>query len=455
MKKRVLLISYHFYPDRAVGAKRPTQLAESLQNEGWTVETITRKLTPPEEVERRSTERFGTIYPLYQHPGIVDPLWQKIKASRKHASDDEYPVASASEIKNRDCSEDTETSESLLQKSKRYLFSIQALLDANKSWLLLSFLYLVYLRLRGQKYDLVISSSPPASVHLVGFLTKILFGCRWVADLRDPLNLWHEVAPGSTSIMREKLEAWLERIYYRYSDALVVTTNPLKDQISEDVPEISSKVHLIYNGYDGVRVEKRPRINGEVKMVFAGSLYMNRNPFPLFEAIKKLRKNTDDISQGVRLDLYGDCQFWDGQDLNKWITKNGLEGIIHIHSFVDSQRLEKILSGAHVLINFAQNQPLQIPAKTFEYLKYPAISMAITETDSAVSRLMLDQNLGVSSENDQEKLLNGIRLAVRKFNERNESGHDLEKFSRNYQNSKYIRLAANLSSTPRDSACGS
>lgn len=455
MKKRVLLISYHFYPDRAVGAKRTTQLAESLQNEGWIVETITRKLTQPEEAKRQSTESYGTVYSLYQHPGIVDPLWRKIKGSGNHPSDNDYPADSGAEPTNPDSGKDAEVSESLLQKSKRYLFSLQALLDANKSWLFLSFLYLVYLRLRGQQYDLVISSSPPASVHLVGLLAKAIFGCKWIADVRDPLNLWHEVSPGSNSMMREKIEAWLEDTYYKHADALVVTTNPLKDRISEDIPRASEKVNLIYNGYDGIRVEERPRTDGGVKMVFAGSLYMNRNPFPLFKAIKRLGESTDDISQNVRLDLYGDCQYWNGHDLSKWITENNLEGKIQIHSFVDSENLEKILSGAHILVNFAQNQPLQIPAKTFEYLRYPAISLAITDSDSAVSRLMSDHGLGVNSENSEDKLLDAIRIAIRKFDERDGSENSLEEFSRNHQNSKYLELATNLSPTSREANCGS
>ena len=120
-----------------------------------------------------------------------------------------------------------------------------------------------------------------------------------------------------------------------------------------------------------------------------------------------------------------------------------------------SENLEKILSGAHILVNFAQNQPLQIPAKTFEYLRYPAISLAITDSDSAVSRLMSDHGLGVNSENSEDKLLDAIRIAIRKFDERDGSENSLEEFSRNHQNSKYLELATNLSPTSREANCGS
>jgi len=454
MTKRVLLISYHFYPDRAVGAKRATQLAESLHNEGWVVDTITRKLTSSEEVVRHSAKGYGKIYSLYQHPGIVDPLWRKIKGPGKQPAGKERSTDSTAHEPDPGTSKSAEVPETLLGKVKRYLFSLQALLDANKAWVTLSFLYLVYLRLRGRKYDLIISSSPPASVHLVGIVAKKLFGSKWIADLRDPLNLWHEVSPGSTSLMRGKLEAWLEKIYYQSSDGLVVTTNPLKDQIVDSVPESATKVHLIYNGYDGKPITDKANLNDEVRMVFAGSLYMNRNPLPLFESIKVSNKGSKEHFQNVRLDLYGDCEYWNGKDLNAWIIQNNLEDKIQIHNFVDSEILAKILLDAHVLVNFAQNQMLQIPAKTFEYLKYPAISLAITETESAVSKLMSDYNLGISAENTKEDLLQGIKLAVEKYNANDLCSSHLEDFSRDNQNSKYIELADQLISSQREEARG-
>jgi glycosyltransferase involved in cell wall biosynthesis len=454
MKKRVLLISYHFYPDRAVGAKRPTKLAESLHNEGWLVDTITRKLTSSEEVVRHSAKSFGQIYSLYQHPGFVDPLWRKIKGSGKHPASEERSTDSTAHESDSDTSKRAGVSETLIAKVKRYFFSLQALLDANKAWLTLTFFYLFYLRLRGRKYDLIISSSPPASAHLVGVIAKKLFGSRWIVDLRDPLNLWHQVSSGSSSLMRERLETWLEKIYYRYSDGLVVTTNPLKNQMIDDVPAIKTKVHLIYNGYDGKPIKDKATINGEVRIVFAGSIYMNRNPFPLFKAIKVLSGNPEGYSQNIRLDLYGDCKTWNGTDLNEWISKNNLTDKIKIHSFVESEILDKILSNAHMLVNFAQNQILQIPAKTFEYLKYPAISLAITEKESAVSELMSDYDLGVSVENTEKDLLQGIRSSIEKFNANEVRGNNVVDFSRDNQNFKYIELAEELTSNHREEVSG-
>jgi glycosyltransferase involved in cell wall biosynthesis len=454
MKKRVLLISYHFYPDRAVGAKRPTKLAESLHNEGWLVDTITRKLSPPEEALRHSAKSFGQIYSLYQPPSILDPLWRKIKGSRKQPAGKKRSTDSPPHESDPGTTKSAEVSETLFAKVKRYLFSLQALLDANKAWLTLSFLYLFYLRLRGRKYDLIISSSPPASAHLVGIVAKKLFGSKWIVDLRDPLNFWHEVSSDCSSLMRERLETWLEKLYYRYSDGLVVTTDPLKNRIIDDFLKIKPKVHLIYNGFDGKPIKDKAKINDEVRIVFAGSIYMNRNPFPLFKSIKVLSENTKNNFLNIRLDLYGDCENWNGIDLNQWIIKNNLIDKIKIHSFVGPEILEKILSDAHILVNFAQNQILQIPAKTFEYLKYPAISLAITENESAVSKLMSDYDLGVSVENNEEDLLQGIKSAIEKFNANDVRSNHIVDFSRDNQNSKYIALAEKLTSSHREEARG-
>ena len=41
--KRALVVSYHFSPDRSVGAKRPTELVNSMLAAGWKVTVLTTK----------------------------------------------------------------------------------------------------------------------------------------------------------------------------------------------------------------------------------------------------------------------------------------------------------------------------------------------------------------------------------------------------------------------------
>src|SRR5213075_2633355 len=58
--------------------------------------------------------------------------------------------------------------------------------DENVSWNLTAIPAAIRI-VRNERIDVVITTSPPSSVHLVGAAVKRATGVRWVADLRDSL----------------------------------------------------------------------------------------------------------------------------------------------------------------------------------------------------------------------------------------------------------------------------
>jgi len=439
MSKRILVISYHFFPDPAVGAKRPTELAKTLKQEGWEVDVFTKYIGSAAREKRKNDKSFGKIYSLYQHPGIINPIWMTLKRFRG------TDKASGQMTEGGLSEPETRSAESLKFRLKRYIISAQSILDASKSWVWVSLLLLLYLKVKRRKYDAVLSSSPISSAHLIGLAAKTLFHARWIADIRDPITMWSEVSPVCRSAFRFRIENYLEKKYYRAADLIVVTSPSLKSELCDSLDIDPTKVHLIYNGYDGKLKSQRSEWNDQIQMIYAGAIYLNRNPFPVFEAIKELIAEGTIRKESIILDLFGDCETWKGHDLVGWVRDNGLEDIICFHGNVSAEELDPHLHNADILLNLAQGQKKQIPAKTFEYLKFRAVQFLVAEPDSDISRFLSENDFGVVAGVTKAEIKQKLAATISEIKS-SDALIDLpkkdgkEEYSRENQNKKYTAV---------------
>lgn len=156
--------------------------------------------------------------------------------------------------------------------------------------------------------DVVLCSSPPLSVGLLGAMLAGRFRVPLVFDVRD---LWPQVAvalgelaPGRVLTTAERLEAWL----YRRAAAITTPTEPFREYIAGrlDAPE---KVHVLANGTTRPWLDAAAEqaTNGGVTTAddgrfvwtYAGNLGLSQNLEVAIEAARLL-------GDGYRLRLLGD-----------------------------------------------------------------------------------------------------------------------------------------------------
>src|SRR5207237_8318171 len=93
--------------------------------------------------------------------------------------------------------------------------------DENVSWNLTAIPAAIRI-VRSEKIDVVLTTSPPSSVHLVGAAVKKATGVRWVADLRDSLVAHpHRRAERLAVRVKEQGEQAVARLVARQADAIV------------------------------------------------------------------------------------------------------------------------------------------------------------------------------------------------------------------------------------------
>src|SRR5262249_61632053 len=81
---------------------------------------------------------------------------------------------------------------------------------------------------RSEGIDVVLTTSPPASVHLIGAAVKRATGVKWVADLRDSIALHaHRSADGIGARAKQKARAGGAHLVARRADAIITAAESI------------------------------------------------------------------------------------------------------------------------------------------------------------------------------------------------------------------------------------
>ena len=134
---------------------------------------------------------------------------------------------------------------SIIQRAMQYVRGNFFIPDARKFWVKPSVKYLTTY-LKNNPIDVVITTGPPHSMHLIGMKLKQQIGVKWIADFRDPMsNLFYNKELLLTEKSKEKLQQ-LEKQILTSADNVITVSN----HIAQEFKESGVGVEVISNGYD-------------------------------------------------------------------------------------------------------------------------------------------------------------------------------------------------------------
>lgn len=447
-KASILVISYHFYPSHEVGAKRPSETALHFARQGYDV-TVLRGWRPgfAQRADIEPIENLSVLSVTIPRRRITE-LWIAFKQRLGRQS---VEVAASARGEKGDS---PRARRSVLRWVRRQLLAFDTLFQGEKRWLLASVLKLLVAR-RGRRYDLVIASGPPMVSYICGYLVAKLKRTRLLLDYRDPWYLHGD--PELTTVMLghplARLENALARSCAHRCGALVAASPGTKRHILErfEVPE--ERVHVVRNGFDAHAVVKETPPVGRLEMLYAGSLYWNRNPFPFLEALRELLTHGALDRERVRCRLVGNCEAWKDIPLRPWIEQAGMQNVVEILPFMAPLKLRELVADSNVLINFAQGQKRQIPAKSYDYIAAGRDVLVIAEADGDVADLFRDARIGriVDPEDGQ-----GFADAIRFYYARHalaenaaESSPRVDRYAREAQLESFERIVERVLDQPK------
>ena len=276
--------------------------------------------------------------------------------------------------------------------------------------------------------DIVISSGPPHSLHLIGMALKEKLGIKWVADFRDPWTTIHYHQSLRLNKRAQKKHLKLESKVLINSDLVVVTSARTKKEFQKIT---SVPIEVISNGYD-ILEKIEPNLDAQFSIVHIGSLLTNRNPELLWEILSELKDENKVFSKNLLIKLVGVVS----EDVLKSLAVFGLTENYKILGYVSHQEAIQIQHDAQVLLLVEMDSPETksiIPGKLFEYVAANRPILAIGPEGSDVEGIIKETNTGVYFKyTDKEKLKQQLQLYYEAYLKANlnVNSKNIEKYSR-------------------------
>lgn len=421
--KRVLIISYYWPPTGGSGVQRWVKFAKYLPEEGWQPVIYTpenpEQLAIDTSLEAEVPEDTEVI-----KTHIIEPyeLYKKILRKSGHSKEavEVNPVNAQHK--------------SFLQKAAMWVRGNLFRPDPRCLWIRPSVRFLKKY-LAEHPVDLIVSTGPPQSMHLIGLRLARETGLPWIADFRDP---WTRIFYFKHLSMTPATERWHKKMEKMVLDeaSAVVAVSPLVQQEFQAMTD--TPVELITNGFDECDFSFEPCTEAyggasqEFTITHTGLFAADGNPTVLWDVLAEKCHADEAFRKLLRIKLIGKT---DDQIL-KALKDRGLEeSLINMgyqtHSIAVEQQRQ-----ASVLILPLRKEPeyrAVLPGKLFEYLASQRPILGIGQPDGAMAMIVNETGTGtVIDWNDKEGISQYIEQCWKRHLEGRLSsdGADLSRFTR-------------------------
>jgi len=280
--------------------------------------------------------------------------------------------------------------------------------DENVAWNLTAIPAAVRIA-RAEGIDVVITTSPPNSVHLIGAAVKRVTGARWVADLRDSIAAHpHRRVERASVRAKEKVSASVARLVERQADVIVAATAAIADEAQSLEP--AGIIATILNGADFddfAGLEYRP--GDRFRLTHTGSFFGKRDPRPFLTAL------ADSGLVDVVARFVGDFRVAD----REWAESLGLGDRLELHPYVprrEALALQRDSEALLLLIPEAGGRGQGVlSGKVFEYLAAERPILAAVPTGGAAAELIRETGAGVVAAPDD---VQALREAIEELHSR-------------------------------------
>lgn len=340
----ILLIAYHFPPDTSIGGARPYRFRKYLERLGYRVVVVT-----------ASPGATGDVL------HAVDPLREKPRAGL-----------------------------AFLAERLGWKFFLRA--ELRLAWSQAAWRV-------GRKFldghrgpVTILSTAPPVATHLAAWRLARYSGHSWVADFRDPLY-----SPDGEKATLPWAGPQLERFLLGRAQFVLANTDAMASLWRARYPELSNKIHTLWNGYDPEDlIPLQPAPGGPCRTVsHVGELYGGRDLKPVVYSLGRLLERGLLAPGSVRIRQVGQTEAAEVPPPD-FLRLAQAGGWLQIQPRVTPPEARAIALGSDGLLLVQPHSAIQVPGKLFEYLRMGRPILAYIVRDSPVARIL--ENAGVPFE---------------------------------------------------------
>lgn len=351
--KRVLMVAFHFPPSAgSSGIQRTLRFVQSLPEFGWQPLVLS---ATPRAYERISDDLLAEVPEL-----TVVRRAYAVNSARDLAIRGRYLAATA--------------------RPDRW---VSWKFDAIRQGMLM---------IQEFKPDIIWSTYPIATAHLIGAELQRRSGLPWVADFRDPMA--QEGYPVDSETWRQFSS--IEQKAIANARLSTFTTPSAVRTYCKRFPDSADRIVLLENGYDegsfaGIEQKGNAPLNpGCITLLHSGVVYPDeRDPKALFAALAVIAADQPNIPFKIRFRAAGnEAQFSKLADDH---------AVAHLVEFLPpipyKAALAEMIRAEGLLVMQAANCNEQIPAKVYEYFRARRPIVALTDSAGDTAGLLRDSGV--------------------------------------------------------------
>ena len=425
--KKVLIITYYWPPSGGAGVQRWLKFVKYLREFGW--EPI---IYTPENAEMPSLDN-SLIKDVPEGVEVLKtPIWEPYDAYKKLVGQKKEEKINAGFLSENKKPKRTEK----LAVWIRGNFFIP---DARKFWIKPSVEYLKNY-LKDNPVDVIISTGPPHSMHLIAKEIKRSLEIKWVADFRDPwtnIDFYKDLMLSSTADKKHKR---LEKEVLQEADVVLSVGATLGKELTELG---ATRSEVITNGYDlEENVESVP-LDEKFSIAHIGTMTKSRNPIVLWNVLSSLVNQNEKFKERLEIKLVGkvDISVMDSIEkhgLSNYVRK--IEYLPHDEVILEQQRSHLLL----LIVNDTPNAKGILTGKFFEYMSSGRPALCIGPKDGDVAEIMRETEAGEVFESDEESTLEKYIAESFEGKLSFKTNSSIEKYSRRQLTKKLVSVLDSL-----------
>jgi hypothetical protein len=419
---RLLLISYHFPPGNGAGALRWQKLARFVVDAGWSLRVVT---GDPATLVRPDFSRLQDLPPGVRVYGaravtpalvrIENLVWPRLR--RLLRWDGRSTTRSSGGGSNLPRPDSLSHEEMLrgVRSGRDLIRAYHALHEhlCERRWAFEAAARGTEL-LRRERFAAILTCGPPHMAHEAGRRLARTWSLPLIADLRDPWSLVQRLPETIASPVTLRLARHYERKLLRDAACVIANTVPAQRKLQAAYPAAATRVEVVMNGYDDEEIPRREK-GSRFLVAYAGTIYLDRDPRPLFRAAAGLTRAFELTPKDFGIEFMGHVRCFGGESIQEIAAEEGLAGFVRVHPPASRREALEFLARAALLVSLPQDSSAAIPSKVFEYMQFDAWLLAIAEEGSATDLALRGTNASVVAPHDLTTLSTVLRERYEQF----------------------------------------